>query len=78
MFTDVAPGEKSRNGGEYGFYTRYIAIPDHPGIYNVVTETTCDFDTCGTGSQGIKALTVSEYRQLKKASDKTEEGGSLY
>ncbi len=69
-FTDVVPGEKHRDGGEYGFYTRYSPIPGYPGIYRVSTECTCDFDTCGTGPQGIRALTTREYRRLKKASDK--------
>jgi hypothetical protein len=73
VFTDVVPGEKRNNGGEYGFYTRYSPIPGYPGIYRVSTETTCDFDTCGTGYQGIRALTVREYRRLKKASDKVKE-----
>ena len=78
VFTDVYPGEKCYNGGEYGFYTRYSPIPGYPGIYKVFTETTCDFDACGTGYQGIRALTVREYRRLKKASDKVEARGSLY
>ncbi len=78
VFTDVVPGEKHRDGGEYGFYTRYSPIPGHPGIYRVSTECTCAFDTCGTGYQGIRALTVREYRRLKKASDKVEAAGSLY
>ncbi len=78
VFTDVVPGEKSRDGGEYGFYTRYSPIPGYPGIYRVFTETTCDFSACGTGPQGIRALTAREYRRLKKASDKVEAAGSLY
>jgi hypothetical protein len=78
VFTDVVPGEKCNNGGEYGFYTRYSPIPGYPGIYRVSTETTCDFDACGTGYEGIRALTVREYRRLKKASDKVEAAGSLY
>jgi hypothetical protein len=78
VFTDVVPGNKSHNGGEYGFYTRYIPIPGYPGIYRVFTETTCDFDACGTGYEGIRALTVREYRRLKKASDEIEAAGSLY
>jgi len=78
VFTDVVPGEKHRDGGEYGFYTRYSPIPGHPGIYRVSTETTCDFDACGTGPQGIRALTVREYRRLKRSSDKIEAAGSLY
>ena len=78
LFTDTVPGEKSRDGGEYGFYTRFSPMPEYPGIYRVWTGTTCDFDTCGTGYQGIRALTVREYRRLKKASDKVEARGSLY
>ena len=78
VFTDVVPGEKHRDGGEYGFYTRYSPIPGHHGIYRVSTECTCSFDSCGCGCQGIRALTVREYRRLKKASDKVEARGSLY
>ena len=77
-FTDISPGEKSRDGGEYGFYTVYSPIPGHPGIYRVSAETTCVFDPCGTGPQGIRALTVREYRRLRKASDEIEAAGSLY
>ena len=78
VFTDVVAGEKCHNGGEYGFYTRFSPIPGHPGIYRVSTESTCDFDSCGCGYQGIRALTTREYRRLKKASDKVEARGSLY
>jgi len=78
VFTDVVPGEKHHDGGEYGFYTRYSPIPGYPGIYRVFTETTCEFSACGTGYQGIRALTTREYRRLKKASDKVEAAGSLY
>lgn len=73
VFTDVVAGEKCHNGGEYGFYTLYSPIPEYPGIYRVSTGTTCDFDSCGCGYQGIRALTVREYRRLKKASDKVKE-----
>lgn len=78
VFTDVVPGDRCNNGGEYGFYTRYSPIPGYPGIYRVSTECTCDFDRCGTGYQGIRALTSREYRRLKKASDRVEAKGSLY
>ena len=77
-FTDVVPGEKRFNGGEYGFYTIYYPIQGYPGIYRVFTETTCDFDACGTGYVGIRALTVSEYRRLRRKSDEIEDVGSLY
>lgn len=78
VFTDAVPGDRHNDGGEYGFYTRYSPIKGHPGIYRVSTETTCDFDACGTGFQGIRALTIREYRRLRKASDKVEAKGSLY
>jgi hypothetical protein len=78
VFTNVVPGEKHRDGGEYGFYTRFSPMPEYPGIYRVWTGTTCDFDACGTGPQGIRALTTREYRRLKKASDRIEARGSLY
>lgn len=77
-FTDVVPGKLCNNGGEYGFYTVYYPIPEHPGIYRVYTETTCDFDACGTGYEGIRALTVSEYRRLRRYSDEIEAAGPLY
>jgi hypothetical protein len=78
VFTDVVPGEKHRDGGEYGFYTRYRPIPEYPGIYRVYSETTCDFDACGTGFEGYAALTITEYQKLRKASDEVEAAGSLY
>ena len=78
VFTDVVPGEKHQDGGEYGFYTRFTPFPGYPGIYRVFTETTCDFDACGTGYQGIRALTVRDYRRLKRASDEVVRRGCLY
>ena len=76
-FVDVVAGEKSNNGGEYGFYTTYYPT-EHAGVYRVWTHTTCDFDPCGTGYEGIRALTMSEYRRLRRESDKVEAAGSLY
>jgi len=78
VFVDTVPGARCNNGGEYGFYTRYSPIPGHPGIYRVYTETTCDFDACGTGYEGIHCLTEEEYQELRKASDEIEAAGSLY
>jgi hypothetical protein len=80
IFTDTVPGEKCKNGGEYGFYTRYSPIPEHPGIYKVYTETTCDFDPCGTGyaTEGIHCLSENDYKELRKASDEIEAAGNLY
>lgn len=77
-FTNVVPGKKYNNDGEYGFYTCYIPITEYPGIYRVYTECTCDFDRCKIGYEGIRALTVQEYRKLRKASDEVEDMGSLY
>src|SRR5690554_3988264 len=78
LFTDTVPGTKCNNGGEYGFYTRYSPIPGHPGIYRVYTETTCDFDACGTGYEGIYCLTEDDYKEFRKASDEIEAVGNLY
>ena len=65
--TDVIPGEKCHNGGEYGFYTDYIQT-DIPGLYAVETSTTCDFDRCGTGFEGLRWLTLEDYSRIAAAS----------
>lgn len=65
--TDVIPGEKCNNGGEYGFYTDYIQT-DIPGLYAVETSTTCDFDRCGTGFEGLRWLTLEDYDRITAAS----------
>lgn len=78
VFVDTVPGARCNNGGEYGFYTRYCPIPEHPGIYRVYTETTCDFDSCGTGYEGIHCLTEDDYKEFRKASDEIEAAGNLY
>lgn len=77
-FTEVVAGDKCNNGGEYGFWTEYRPIAEYPGLYEVYSRSSCDFDSCGTGYEGIKALTVSEYRRLRRESDEVEEAGSLY
>jgi hypothetical protein len=77
-FTIVAPGEKSSNGGEYGFWEEWVPIPNLPGLYRVYTETSCDFDNCGCGFERIQVLSEAEYSHLREASDKIEEAGSLY
>ena len=61
-FTDVEPGEKSIDGGEYGFYTNLFCLGR--GIYLVTTECTCDFDSCGCGKKGIALLTEDEARSM--------------
>lgn len=65
--TDVIPGEKCNNGGEYGFYTDYIQT-DIPGLYAVETSCTCDFDRCGTGFEGLHWLTLEDYDRITTAS----------
>lgn len=65
--TDVIPGEKCHNGGEYGFYTDYIQT-DIPGLYAVETSTTCDFDGCGTGFEGLHWLTLEDYNRVVEKS----------
>lgn len=77
-FTQVVPGEKSSNGGEYGFWEQWIPIPKIPGIYKVYSQTTCDFDSCGTGFEGVRLLTEQDYIARKAESDKVEANGSLY
>lgn len=76
-FTNVVPGEKCNNGGEYGFYTELIPTKVD-GLYEEFTCTTCDFDDCGTGRKGYKWLTEDDYVSLKEKSDKIKEAGSLY
>ena len=75
-FTDVVAGKACCNGGEYGFYTVYTPT-NIPGVYKVQTETTCDLDPCGTGPQGFKALSISEYEILRAKSDRIEAEGFL-
>lgn len=65
--TDTLPGEKCNNGGEYGFYTDYIQT-SIPGLYAVKTSTTCDFDRCGTGFEGLHWLTLEDYNHIAKKS----------
>lgn len=62
---DVIPGEKSNNGGEYGFYS-YYKKTDEPGVYEYETSTTCDFDSCGTGWKGYVVLTNEDAENLLK------------
>ena len=77
-FTDVVAGEKCHNGGEYGFYTHYYPLAGFDGIYAVETTCTCDFDNCGCGFEGIKPLTLAEYKRLREKSDIVEASGSQY
>lgn len=75
--TDVVPGEKSNNGGEYGFYTTYYPTTK-PGIYEVISSCTCDFDKCGTGFEGYIVITKNLFNHLISESERIIEEGSLY
>lgn len=67
VIVEQEAGEKCHDGGEYGFWTDYIPS-SVPGVYKVVSHTTCDFDDCGTGYEGYTALTVNEYEEMMKYS----------
>lgn len=58
-FIDVAPGEKSYDGGEYGFYTHLRSTPVK-GVYLLYTSCTCGFDSCGTGLKGLLFLSKDD------------------
>lgn len=78
IVTDVIPGEKCNNGGEYGFYTEYIQTA-MPGLYAMETSTTCDFDRCGTGFEGLRWLTLEDYdRIVEKSLEPIEEKAKDY
>lgn len=67
-FTDIEPGEKSYDGGEYGFYTHFRSTPVK-GVYLLYTSCTCGFDSCGTGLKGLLFLTkedVSDFYNPKR------------
>jgi len=75
--TDIVPGRKRNNGGEYGFYTTYSPT-GKPGKYAVRTSTTCDFDACGTGFKGYTYLTIKNVKELLKKSEEVKKRGCLY
>ena len=76
-FTDVIPGDKSNNGGEYGFYSSYYPT-NVKGVYEWYTSTTCDFDPCGTGRQGFVVLTKDDLGRLIANHEAVLERGCLY
>lgn len=76
-FVDVLPGEKSNNGGEYGFYSSYYPT-ERKGVYELYTSTTCDFDACGTGREGFVVLTKDDLARLIKDHEAVLERGCLY
>lgn len=64
--TEIVPGDKCNNGGEYGFASVFTKTKV-PGIYFWDRETTCDFDGCGTGPQGYVVLTKEKvFRMLEE------------
>lgn len=68
-FIDELPGNKSGDGGDYGFFSTYYPT-DIEGIYEYYTSTTCEFDTCGTGYEGLVILTKDRYIYLKEEEKK--------
>lgn len=62
-FTDEVAGEKASDGGEYGFYSTYYPT-SLVGVYELHTSTTCEFDSCGTGYEGLLILTQDKYEYL--------------
>lgn len=76
-FVDVLPGEKSNNGGEYGFYSSYYPT-EKGGVYEWYTSTTCDFDPCGTGREGFVVLTKDDLARLIANEKEVLERGCLY
>ena len=75
--TDVVAGEKCHDGGEYGFWTTYSRTT-HPGVYRVVSHTTCDIDACGTGYEGYQTITRLDYERMMAESERIVARGSLY
>ena len=76
-FVDVLPGEKSNNGGEYGFYSSYYPTKKG-GVYEWYTSTTCEFDSCGTGREGFVVLTKDDLARLIANEKEVLERGCLY
>lgn len=76
-FTDVIPGERCNNGGEYGFYSSYYPT-ERKGVYEYYTRCTCDFDACGTGREGFVVLTKDDLARLIKDHEAVLERGCLY
>lgn len=71
-FTDEVAGEKASDGGEYGFYSTYYPT-ELEGVYEYYTSTTCEFDTCGTGYEGLVILSQDRYHYLVKEEKKVLE-----
>lgn len=63
VITDKSAGSKCNDGGEYGFYTTYTRT-SISGLYEVSTNTSCDFSTCGTGFSHFEWLEPSKVGTL--------------
>lgn len=74
-FTEKVAGRKSRDGGEYGEWATYTPISGLHGVYEVETHTTCEIADCGTGYEGIHALTEEMYQEMRLESDRIEKQG---
>ena len=68
-FVDQVAGSRSSDGGEYGFYSTYYPT-EISGIYELHTSTTCEFDSCGTGYEGLVVLTQGKYEYLVSEEEK--------
>lgn len=78
--TDVVPGDRCNNGGEYGFYTS-LQPTEHPGVFWRWTWTTCDFDRCDTSGYDGGEYVVYTQAELDSAIEESEAikaAGSLY
>lgn len=60
------PGDKCNDGGEYGYYMDFRKT-EIPGLYDVESWTTCDFDSCGTGFEGFTWLTKRSAKLWKSS-----------
>lgn len=69
-FTDEVAGNKCSDGGEYGFYSTYYPT-EIEGMYEYYTSTTCEFDSCGTGYEGLVILTQDKYEYFANEEKKT-------
>ena len=75
--TDAVAGEKSNDGGEYGFWTDYLPT-DHVGVYRVSTDTTCELPTGMGGYNGYIVITAAKQSHLMAQSVAIEAAGSQY
>lgn len=60
------PGDKCNDEGGYGRYMDFRKT-EIPGLYDVESWTTCDFDSCGTGFEGFTWLTERSAKLWKRS-----------